>query len=162
VRKTKTIDELIAASSLGTPEAVAIRKRANPGAVARALVPRGTPTELTCPSCASSMVLKDSRYGKFYSCITFPKCRTTHGAHPDGQPLGKPATPETRQWRVRAHDAFDALWKGSNTRMSRGQAYVHMQTLMGMTADEAHIGNFDEDQCVDLIERLAIEEFGGG
>jgi ssDNA-binding Zn-finger/Zn-ribbon topoisomerase 1 len=108
------------------------------------------------------MGLKNSRYGLFYACVGFPKCRATHGAHPDGTPLGKPATAETKKWRIRAHEAFDELWKGPKKRMTRGQAYVHMQKLMSMTADEAHIGNFDEDQCVDLIERLAIEEYGGG
>lgn len=159
----KTIEELIAASSLGTPHALALRKRANPAAVAQALgTTRYSMTTLSCPSCASEMKLKESRYGLFYACVAFPKCRGTHGAHPDGKPLEKPATPETRQWRIRAHDAFDELWKGPKKRMSRGDAYAHMQKLMGMTADEAHIGNFDEDQCVDLIERLSIEEYGGG
>lgn len=118
--------------------------------------------DLSCPSCGSNMTLKQSRFGLFYACTAFPKCRATHGAHPDGKPLGKPADATTRQWRVRAHEAFDELWKGSKKRMSRGRAYAYLQEVMSMTPEEAHIGNFNEDQCVDLIERLAIAEYGGG
>jgi hypothetical protein len=28
-----------------------------------------------CPSCGSKTVLKRGRYGRFYGCINFPKCR---------------------------------------------------------------------------------------
>lgn len=108
------------------------------------------------------MELAESRFGKYFSCSRFPHCRETHGAHPDGRPLGVPATKETRSWRVRAHEAFDRLWKGSDKRMTRSAAYDHMQKLLNMTAEEAHIGNFEIEQCYDLMERLAIEEFGGG
>lgn len=59
------------------------------------------------------MMLRNSRYGLFWGCSRFPECRSTHGAHPDGRPLGKPATAEVKQARIAAHAAFDRLWKGS-------------------------------------------------
>lgn len=39
--------------------------------------------------------------------------------------------------------------------MSRKQAYKLMQSLMNMDDEEAHIGNFDVEQCRTLIEKLA-------
>jgi len=36
--------------------------------------------------------------------------------------------------------------------MSRPQAYKHMQEIMCMTADEAHIGKFDVADCIRLVD----------
>lgn len=30
---------------------------------------------VACPRCSSAMVLKNGRYGKFYGCLRFPRCR---------------------------------------------------------------------------------------
>ena len=30
-----------------------------------------------CPECGSETVLREGKYGKFYGCIDFPKCRGT-------------------------------------------------------------------------------------
>lgn len=105
--------------------------------------------ELKCPECGARMVLRDSRYGKFYGCSTFPKCRAAHGAHPDGRPLGIPANAETKQWRMRAHDAFDDLWKSG--RMRRGEAYAWLRRQMGLSEEDCHIGRFDIEQCKSVI-----------
>lgn len=113
---------------------------------------------LTCPDCGSPMTLRDSRYGKFYGCTQFPKCKGTHGAHPDGRPLGTPADRETKLARINAHDAFDLLWKIEPPHIPavrRSEAYVLMQFLMGMTPAEAHIGNFSKEQCERLIAKLS-------
>ncbi len=34
-------------------------------------------TDKTCPKCASPLVIRTSRFGKFYACSGFPKCRYT-------------------------------------------------------------------------------------
>jgi ssDNA-binding Zn-finger/Zn-ribbon topoisomerase 1 len=99
------------------------------------------------------MSLKESRFGPFYGCNRFPQCRATHGAHPDGRPLGIPANKETKQARIRAHDAFDRLWKGG--RMTRAQAYGWMQRAMDLSKDEAHIGRFSIEQCEALGREVA-------
>ena len=39
----------------------------------------------TCPKCGAQMVIKLGRFGKFYACSKFPKCRYT-------EPLEKPST----------------------------------------------------------------------
>lgn len=90
---------------------------------------------------------------KFYACPRFPRCKATHGAHPNGEPMGIPADTETKQARMQAHDAFDQLWKSG--KMGRRSAYKVMQDVMGMSKDEAHIGRFNRDQCLLLIIRLA-------
>ncbi|MDD5590028.1 MAG: type I DNA topoisomerase [Candidatus Portnoybacteria bacterium] len=35
------------------------------------------PTDRVCPQCESPVVIRTSRFGKFYACSSFPKCRWT-------------------------------------------------------------------------------------
>lgn len=112
---------------------------------------------LRCPLCRNLMVLRRTdkfRYGSgrsrlFWGCIRFPDCNSTHGAHPNGKPLGIPADAETKQSRMKAHEAFDKLWTEHG--LSRRESYTVLQKMMGMSADEAHIGRFDIAQCQRLI-----------
>ncbi len=113
--------------------------------------------DVTCPDCGGRMVLRNSKFGPFYGCENYPKCKATHGAHPDGRPLGIPANKETKQWRMKAHDVFDKLWKGRNASMTRKQAYKWFQENMGLTAGEAHIGKFNIKQCQALIALISKE-----
>jgi len=110
-----------------------------------------------CPECGEPMRLKSSRYGPFYGCSRWPECTATHGAHPDGKPLGIPADTETKQWRIRAHAAFDAIWKHQRSKKARGRAYRWMQMAMNMGEAEAHIGRFTKEQC-QLLIRLISEQ----
>ncbi|TFG35411.1 MAG: type I DNA topoisomerase, partial [Parcubacteria group bacterium] len=36
-----------------------------------------TPTEKTCPKCKAPLLIRLGKYGKFYACSAFPKCRHT-------------------------------------------------------------------------------------
>jgi ssDNA-binding Zn-finger/Zn-ribbon topoisomerase 1 len=96
------------------------------------------------------MRLKESRYGFFYSCSKFPECKGTHGAHPNGKPLGKPADKETRYWRAKAHDAFDPLWKDGG--MTRNEAYYWLRVQLKISKDDCHIGRFDIKTCKKVID----------
>lgn len=108
---------------------------------------------LPCPECGDLLLLKKSRAGNyFYGCRRWPECRGSHGAHPDGTPLGVPADAETKQMRVAAHEVFDSLWKEGT--LTRKGAYTWMQRTLGMTVDEAHIGNFDIATCKRLINAV--------
>lgn len=113
--------------------------------------------ELECPECGSAMRLRESRHGLFYGCSRYPDCRGTHGAHPDGKPLGVPATGETKNARIVAHAAFDTLWKPASARLTRTEAYLWMQSKMGLRGDEAHIGRFTKEQCDRLVELVSKE-----
>ena len=108
---------------------------------------------VTCAECGSPMELRNSRYGKFWGCVSFPACRGTHGAHADGRPLGTPADQATKQARMRAHAAFDRLWKSG--RLRREAAYLWLAERLGIPRDECHLGRFDAAQCARVIELVA-------
>ncbi len=111
--------------------------------------------DVACPDCGAPMRLRESKHGLFYGCTRYPECKGTHGAHPNGAPLGIPADKHTKDMRIKAHDAFDQLWKPLSAPYTRAEAYLVMQSLMGMSSDEAHIGKFTASQCQELIDRLA-------
>ena len=102
------------------------------------------------------MQLRDSRYGLFYGCASFPNCEATVGAHQaTGLPLGIPADDETKAARIEAHDWFDKLWgKGGIGTMTRGGAYAWLRRKMNLRKDECHIGLFSKVQC-DRVGDLA-------
>jgi ssDNA-binding Zn-finger/Zn-ribbon topoisomerase 1 len=125
---------------------------------------------LTCPDCGGTMRLKSSRFGPFYGCSNWPACDCTHGAHPNGEPLGIPADKETRQARTAAHAVFDPLWqnwqeaysgapepgrkkaKDNNLkRAARYRAYVWLASTLDLPFSECHIGLFDKATCARVI-----------
>jgi ssDNA-binding Zn-finger/Zn-ribbon topoisomerase 1 len=114
--------------------------------------------DVQCPICGSKMRLKTSRFGLFYGCERWPACDATHGAHPTGEPLGLPADAETKRWRIRAHEAFDKLWKGGEATMTRSGAYRWMIHTLALPASEAHIGRFSKEQCERLIVALEARD----
>ena len=108
--------------------------------------------DLRCGECGELMVLRNSRFGKFFSCTTYPKCKGTHGAHPDGSPLGTPANKETKQARMKAHAAFDRLWKEGKRK--RGQAYGWLKAQASIPD---HIAGMSVADCNTLIELVDWE-----
>lgn len=92
----------------------------------------------------------------FYGCERFPVCNGTLPAEVDGAPRGKPRTKELQGWRVKAHAAFDVIWKIRGFR--RHTAYAWLRRVMVMPPNQAHIGKFNIDQCQKII-RL-VEEKG--
>ena len=113
-----------------------------------------------CPDCGSDMVLRPSRYGPFYGCVRYPACAATHGAHPDGRPLGTPANAATRVARMRAHEAFDPIWRNDSVRRrgpARRAAYQWLQDSLGMDRTP-HIGEMTLEQCESVIRLCAERE----
>jgi hypothetical protein len=102
---------------------------------------------------ARRLTYRDGRPRKFYGCPNWPACTGTHGAHPDGKPLGTPADDVTKAARIRAHEVFDRLWKGDAAAMSRADAYRLLARLMGR--DEVHFGAFAAAECEEAIRVLA-------
>lgn len=121
----------------------------------------GEPAEyVECPECGSPMELKlthkytytNGAPRKFYGCTQFPACNGTHGAHPDGKPMGIPANKETKLARSQAHIVFDARVKAKG--LSRRDGYAYLQKLMGMAEPDAHIANFDKPTCELLVQKI--------
>lgn len=110
--------------------------------------------DLQCPECQAPLVLRASKFGPFYGCSTYPKCNSAHGAHPSGAPLGVPANKEVKEARIRAHASFDLLWNTGT--MKRKAAYKWMQMALGLSKEQAHIGNFDIATCTKLIESVTV------
>lgn len=106
--------------------------------------------DVKCGECGAPMRLKTSRFGLFYSCRTWPACDGTHGAHPDGEPLGVPADKATKLARRRAHELFDQLYVRRG-RMSRSDAYAWLAKRLKLTKDECHIGRFDVARCERVV-----------
>lgn len=111
---------------------------------------------IACGDCGSPMVLRNSRFGQFYGCTKFPACKGTHGAHPDGKPMGIPANKETKEARITAHAAFDTLWK--TNLMKRKEAYRWMRRAMDLPAKMAHISMFSKEQCALLCALIKARE----
>jgi len=101
--------------------------------------------------------LRTSRHGLFYGCTRYPHCMSSHGAHPNGDPLGIPANRETKAARIAAHFMFDRLWKGPRAILERGAAYRWMQEKLHLPSASCHIGKFDLATCDDLIALIQRE-----
>ena len=104
----------------------------------------GKVSGLKCGECDNLMVLKKSMYGLFYSCINYPKCHGTHGAHPWGEPKGIPADEPTKRAREDAHYYFDKLWVEGHI-PSRPKAYTWLAMKLGIK--EAHIAEMNIESC---------------
>jgi ssDNA-binding Zn-finger/Zn-ribbon topoisomerase 1 len=86
---------------------------------------------------------------KFYGCSRYPACTEIHGAHPDGRPLGIPATKEVRELRMAVHKVFDRQWQEGT--MTRTLAYAMMSERMGR---EFHVSNLDKKGCEEALKIL--------
>ena len=115
--------------------------------------------KITCPYCGSPAILREGNYvyGEdsiaeiLYVCQRYPDCDAYVGVFKDNRtPKGTLANSELRNKRIRAHRAFDEIWKSGI--MSRGQAYQWMQHKFGLSKDQAHIGYFSDYLCLQLIE----------
>lgn len=116
-----------------------------------------------CPYCGQPAKLTDSThlyggrsYGLVWDCRPCDAYVGVHRNSPKHAPLGRLANKELRTWKMKAHAAFDPLWKSG--RMSRKDAYRLMQRLLGVGKKDAHIGMFDVGQCRRLVESLNSQE----
>lgn len=93
----------------------------------------------------------------FYLC---PNCYAYVGCHkkPPYNSLGVVANKVLRQEKTRAHLYFDVLWRSklkpdnSNKKQVRTAAYKWLSEQMGIPMDYCHIGMFNIEQCMRVIE----------
>jgi len=104
------------------------------------------------------MKLAKSKFGISYRCAKgWNVCKGSHGAHPNGSPMGIPAKYKIRKLRTEAHETFDRLWKKDsrgNSIMSRSEAYAWMRKALELDKAEGHISRFDANQCRKLMQKF--------
>ena len=73
-------------------------------------------------------------------------CDARVGCHPGTDtPLGRLANAELRREKMKAHSAFDPLWRDGG--MRRASAYKALAKALGIAANSCHIGMFDAAMC---------------
>ena len=65
-------------------------------------------------------------------------------------PLGRLANRELREWKKKAHAAFDPLWKGG-VFDSRNGAYRWLANTLNISSEDCHIGLFDIKMCQRVV-----------
>jgi len=95
-------------------------------------------------------------YGPMWVCIP---CSAHVGCHPGTtKPLGGLATKKLREWKIKAHAAFDPLWQGKMLRdeCSKGQArkagYHWLSEKLGIPVKMTNIGYFGVEECRKTVE----------
>lgn len=92
---------------------------------------------------------------KFFMCLC---CEARVGVHhATGEPMGRLADGALRKAKMRAHLAFDPIWKSKG--MPRTAAYKWLTNAMAIKPTDCHMGMFDENECDDVV-RLCRAEFG--
>lgn len=115
-----------------------------------------------CPYCDQPAVLMDSApfyrgvsYGLVYACMP---CDAWVGVHKGTEiPLGRLANAELRREKIRAHNAFDILWRTKMEReqcskkQARGAGYKWLARQLGIEPRHMHIGMLSVEQCRQVV-----------
>ncbi len=117
---------------------------------------------IRCPYCGSPAILKDASYvyghhssgGKVYVCSHYPACDSYVGVHQGTSlPKGSLANRTLRKKRIQAHRIFDQLWRQGI--FSRQEAYRWIGDKFCLQTRQAHIGNFSDYMCDQLIQEAS-------
>lgn len=115
-------------------------------------------TEITCAYCGNPVMRvtgqaiyphrKDLYAKTFWRCVP---CHAYVGCHPGtGTPLGRLANAELRSAKMKAHAAFDPVWKSGSKK--RGSAYGWLSDKLAIEKKDCHIGMFDVATCNRVVE----------
>ena len=109
---------------------------------------------MKCPYCNNpaewvpNKIIYGENIGKSFMIWLCQPCDARIGCHENTQrPLGTMAKRSTRAWRIRAHEAFDSLWKLGH--MNRRKAYKELNKWFGV---ETHIAESNEQRCKQIID----------
>jgi len=118
----------------------------------------GKGIKIICPYCGKEAKWCENKeiygknYGKSYMCYYCKPCNAYVGCHNNTtKPLGVMANKELRDWRIKAHDIFDKLWKDGF--VTRKEAYKILDDEFGK---EIHIGESDIETCQRIINLLSL------
>lgn len=111
-----------------------------------------------CRYCGNPVVLTSNKEiygrefgnGKIYLCRN---CGAFVGTHPGTDiPLGTLANEELREYRKEAHFWFDRIWKRPTRITTRYKAYGWLALKMELPREKTHIGMFEKEQCIKVVE----------
>jgi hypothetical protein len=113
-----------------------------------------------CNNCGSEKVrytTNDEIYGKIYGnggCYVCDNCKAYVGVHDtkNKKPLGRLATKELRQLKMKCHRKFDPLWK--KTYFKRQDCYGYLAYKLNLNMRETHFGWFDKEYLEKSLEIL--------
>ena len=120
------------------------------------------PKIIRCPYCGGTAILRDASFvygthshgGQVYVCSHYPSCNSYVGVHPGTKiPKGTLANRELRQKRIQAHRIFDQIWQQGI--LSKPEAYRWVADKFCLTDKQAHIGQFSNYMCDQLIRESA-------
>lgn len=125
--------------------------------------------DTSCVECGSTTAIRvlgpavyphrpELRRRRFWLC----ECGAFVGARRNGRPLGRPAGPTVRRWRMKCHAAFDRLWKTHD--FDRSECYLVLADAMGLPAEETHFAHFDMTRCAEAfrwVTRFVFEAESG-
>ncbi len=113
---------------------------------------------MKCPYCGHTAVLRKASYvyGEkaieeyLYVCSRYPECNSYVGVHKGTLiPKGTLANGDLRHKRIKAHKIFSKLW--SEGIMNKDEAYHWLRYTFGLSSRQAHIGQFSDYRCDELI-----------
>lgn len=110
-----------------------------------------------CPYCKQPTKYVDSIevYGKSYGFIYLCRpCDAFVGVHHGNstESKGSVANKQLREWRKRAHQAFDPIQFQNKKNWNRNKAYSWLSEQMGLPKTVCHIGMFSINKCKKVIE----------
>lgn len=91
---------------------------------------------------------RDLQDKRFWICVG---CDAYVGCHVGSwKPFGRLANAELRSAKIKAHAAFDPIWRSGW--LSRSSAYKWLATALNIARDRCHIGLFDVPDCNRVID----------
>lgn len=114
---------------------------------------------IRCPYCGGAAILRDASYvygskakdGKVYVCCHYPACNSYVSVVKGTTiPQGTLANQELRRKRISAHRIFDQIWKQGI--LNRREAYRWISDKFCLSSQQAHIGEFSDYMCEQLIK----------
>ena len=114
---------------------------------------------IRCPYCGRRARLISAYYiYKTIASLWYPKvwvcpdCEAYVGCRKGTSiPLGRLANAELREYKIKAHKSFDALWKVYYD-ITRDEAYEWLALMLDIPKEKCHIAMFDVDTCKKVIE----------
>lgn len=102
-----------------------------------------------CPEHNKSLIedFMHSEYGPHMKCPILG-CSVEHWK----DSKSTPADENLRNWRMKAHERLDSLWKDTSVRRcSRPTVYYNLARVMHLSKRDCHIGLFSVGQCKSVI-----------